>query len=160
MITELVISKKSEYGFLLEFLIEHSDYDFYFTEDNNRIYVTDLKSLKKLLKNTSKIYIQKEKDDYIGCVLILKSFDKVQPRYYIKVCAKSTKIAKDILTVLLWDSKKELFIKLRKDSKFLNIFKEKGFRFQGSRGVQILLNRKPMIYEKVFKPEDNNVGYK
>lgn len=148
--------KKNELLWLLDFIGEHNNYDFYYTQDNNRIYITDLRSLKKLLRNSLYVYVKKEKGDILGVILAWKSIGGGVTRFYVKILANSSKTAKDLLTVLLWNSDRDLFVKIRKDSKFLNVFKEKGFRFCGARGIQILLNRKSIPFARVFKQEDEN----
>ena len=151
MIERFPISKKREYFWLLEFLMNYSDYDFYYTKNNTRIYITDTKTLQYLIKCSSTVYMKKEHGDYIGCILVWKSKGGGLTRNYVKIASKDAKVAKELLTVLLWNYSKELYIKIRKDSKFLRVFKEKGFKFAGARGVQILLHRKPVIYKKVIK---------
>jgi hypothetical protein len=127
---------------LLSHFEENTNYDFYYTKDNSRYYITDLISLKNFLKTISTAYIAKEKDDYLGIITVWKGVSDDKVRYYIKLSAKTTKIASDLITVLLWNFNKELYVKIRKDSKFIEAFKQKNFRFIGARGSQILLNRK------------------
>jgi len=158
MIERFSISQRSEYQWLLEFLNEYSDMDFYYTENNNRIYITDSASLKKLFRNCHVIYTKKEKGDYVGIILIWKSIGGGITRYYVKVVSKTSQIAKDLLTVLLWNCSLELYTKIRKDSKFLSVFKSKNFKFIGIRGIQILLKRDKSIIKKGYeKDSEENI---
>ena len=157
MIEKIILKKHDiESSLILEFLNTHDNYDFYFTESNIRYYVTDKYTLKKLLKGSTVAYCSKNKGDYKGLGLIWKGVGEDKVRYYVKLSAINHQTAKDLITVLLWNSNKELFVKIRKDSKFIDAFKQKGFKFIASRGIQILLNRKYVPHEaKVFhKNED------
>ena len=127
--------------------------DLYYTKENKRVFVRDIISLKKLLYDSSHVYVQQEKAIYTGLILLWRSVGSGVKRYYVKVVAKNNKIANDLLTVLLWNCGLEVFTKVKKDDKLLNVFKRKGFRFAGSRGLQILLNRKPIHY-KIYEKED------
>lgn len=142
---------------LLDFITETNDYDFYYTKDNTRIYITDINNLKTFLRGTSIAYGYRNKGDYQGIIVAWKSIGGDKKRYYIKIKAKSKKVAQDLLTVLLWNFNKDLFCKIKKDSQFLEVMKFKGFRFEGSRGTQILLHRKPndFVYKYVDKESDN-----
>ncbi len=134
--------KKLNYQEIVLFLIETFDYDFYITHDNIRLYMTDIKNLKKFLRESVITYALKEGGDYQGVVGVWKSIGGGKTRYYIKLAAKNFNIARNLLTVLLWNFEQDLYIKIRKDSKFVSAFKNKGFRFKGGRGCQILLYRK------------------
>lgn len=156
MIELLNTNKQTELFTVLDYLNENEDYDFYFTNDNTRVYITDLHSLKKLLKDSLVCYIYKERGDCKGIIVIWKSIGGDTKRYYVKLNAKTPKIATDLLTIVTWNFNKELFAKLRKDSKFIDTLKYKGFRFIGGRGVQMLLQRKPILYEhKIYSKEED-----
>ncbi len=154
MITPLNKCTKIDAIDIMEFLTEHFDYDFYFTVDNNRIYVTTEESLKQLLKDSRHVYTLREKGDLLGIVLLWKSKGGGVERYYVKLSASSLDNAQKLLSVLLWNIDKEVFVKLRKDSKYLYVYKNKGFRFQGSRGVQVLLQRKKVKLERLQEKVD------
>ena len=136
------LTKKPNYTELSIFLIDEFDYDFYITENNVRLYMTDKKHLKKFLRQCSMVFIKKERGDYKGVIGVWKSVGGGKTRYYIKLAATDFNMAKNLLTVLLWNFEKDLYVKIRKDSKFVSAFKNKGFRFHGGRGCQILLYRK------------------
>ena len=161
MIERLTKFSVTECEWLTEFLNSNFNYDFYFTDNNSRIYANDKKSLKTFLKNSESVFVLKEKGDYKGIIMVWKSVGGGKTRHYVKVNAENNKIAKDLLTVLTWNSSRDLFVKLRKDSPFLTAFKQKGFRFAGGRGIQILLRRKYIKPAKKTKnkEEDNYVRH-
>ena len=143
MIEPLYLNKKTNLQSLLDFIMEEVDFDFYYTLDNTRIYITDIPILKQFLKACRNIYVLQDCGDYLGIVMLWKSVGGGKQRYYIKLKAKNTTIAKHILTVLLWNTKYDIYAKIRKDNKFVSTFRNKGFRFLGGRGIQILLMHKP-----------------
>ena len=155
MIEKLVVNKKSKLTDLLHFVEGLKDSDFYYTKDNQRLYVTDINSLKGFLRDSSQVYVCKDaRGDYQGILLVWKSIGGGQTRYYVKVNAVSSKIATDLLTILTWNFNRQLFVKIRKDSKLIEGFKFKGFRFEGSRGTQLLLKRDKSPYEfKTYQKE-------
>jgi len=142
MIEPLVKRKSLNYEELVTFFIENFDYDFYITENNVRLYMTDRYNINKFFRQTATSFYKKEKGDYVGVIGVWKSDGGGKTRYYIKLTADKFNTAKDLLSVLLWNFEKDLYIKIRKDSKFVSAFKNKGFRFKGGRGCQILLYRK------------------
>ena len=145
MIERFKANIKHEYGFLLDFVLNNTRGDFYYTaNDFKRVYVTDVPSLKKFIKSGGYIYTKKEKGDYVGIILAIATNENGKVRHYVKMSSKSPTIAKDLLTVLLWNCKKELFFRVKKYNRIMQVFKEKGFRFVDIRGDSILLNRKPL----------------
>lgn len=145
MIKRLNKVNQKLYPILLDFIENSSDMDFYYTAKNTRYYVTSVEDLKKLFKNSEYIYISNN-GDYDGIIMLWKGIGGTEKRYYIKINAKNVKVAEKLLTVLIWNcGKKDLFIKIRKNSKFLKLFKKKGFRFLHGRGIQLLLRRKSTI---------------
>jgi len=155
VIDQLKISKKTNFCSLLNFIVNERDYDFYFTENNERFYVTDEKSLKRFIKVCRFIYVLEEKGEYQGIIMLWKSTGAGTDRYYLKMRAENDKVANGLITVLLWNTQKEVFAKIRKDSKFFSVLKQKGFRFLGGRGVQVLLSKKSNK-EKTYGRNNNN----
>ena len=144
MIEKVNIRNEKNHIWLIDMFNQIRDYDFYFTEDNARIYITDSKSLKRLFKSSENILtVENDRGDYSGIIMMWKSEGGGKTRFYVKMCARDEETANNLLTSLLWNSNDELFVKIRKDSKFIPIFKSKNFRFQGGRGCQLLLKRKP-----------------
>lgn len=132
---------KKDIGELLLFIKDNRDYDFYVTNDNQRYIINNCILLKKLLKSSNKVLVSKE-GNYINGILtiwVAKSNDVT--RKYIKINA-SPSIADKLLTVLLWNEDKDLYIKVNKNSRLLYILKSKGFYFYHDRGNEILLIRR------------------
>lgn len=146
MIERVNTKNYTECAWLLEFLTSNMDYDFYFTEDNTRIYITDMQSLKRLFKSSEHIFYLKEYGDVVGVILVWKSEGGGKERKYVKLSAKNFGVARDLLTVLMWNCFDDLYFKIRKDSKLIPVVRHKGFRFEGGRGSQILLKGKAKEY--------------
>jgi hypothetical protein len=143
---------------LMLFLKTHLDDDFYITENNIRKFHFTTEELKKLLnKSFTDIFILEEQGDVSGLILIWKSIGGDTKRYFVKLNAINKDIARHLLTILLWHQKQDLYIKIKKNSKFTELFKEKGFVFKGDRGKEILLFRahvpKPKLNEQYQKQD-------
>lgn len=151
MIQRFNVHDKKRYPELVNFCLVNNNWDFYYTVDNTRIYVTDSLSLKKMLVASRDIYISSDKD-INGIILVWKSLGGDKIRNYIKFNVNSSKILKNLITTLMWNNSQELFIKIKKDSKYVEALKQKGFRFSGGRGTQILLRGQskplPKLVEK------------
>ena len=156
MITKL--TKKPNYHELLEFFTENFSYDCYITENNVRLYMTDISNIKKLVRQASAIFELRERGDLKGLVGVWKSVGGGITRYYVKFVASKFKNVKDILTVLLWNFNTDLYVKIRKESPYVSAFKNKNFRFVGGRGCQILLYRKyiPMRPTNEYRNTDDD----
>ena len=141
MVTKFDKHKKEEYDFILDFLKNNFNYDFYITHNNVRNYISDMSNLKMFLKECKNVFVLQEDENFKGLISIWESTSDFQ-RNYIKINALNKDACNKLLTVLLWNTKKDLYIKLRKDSNYIEVFKNKGFKFQGGRGCQILLKRK------------------
>lgn len=141
--------KEGQFVGLLDFLKNNKNSDFYITENNIRCFVNDEKSLRKFLKSSKVVYVKEEAGDIKGIILIWTSLGNDIKRYFVKLNAVSDKIARNLITVLLWNYYDDLYIKIHKDSSYVKILKEKGFNFKGDRGKEILLQKyrtnKPII---------------
>lgn len=140
---------KKESGLLLEVIKNCNIEDFYLTENNQRLYINNPTALKILLKNSHHIYYEEAK----GLVLVWKSFGGDKTRHYVKLIADDHSTAKNLLTILLWNYEKDLYVKLKKDSKLISAFKEKGFKFVGGRGLEILMLKQKYERPSIFKKE-------
>jgi hypothetical protein len=123
---------------VIQFLKVFKSEDFYITDNNERKIICDEKTLKKFIKETRSILVVEEVGDIQGIIGIWKSFGNVE-RFYIKIDAIDEKVADALLTSLLWNNRKYLHVKIKKDSNFLKVFKNKGFEFRGDRGREVLL---------------------
>jgi hypothetical protein len=156
MIEPFRICKKADYPGLLSFIKQNFDYDFYYTKENSRFYVTDIYHLKQFIKDSLLSYTYQLHGDHHGVILLWKSVGGGKKRFYIKIQADTLGIAKDLLTVLLWNIDREVFIKIRKDNKFLPVLRNKGFKFLGGRGIQVLLSFKPKKDKKDGRHYNND----
>lgn len=135
-------NKDTEFHELLD-VIENfgkSSEDFYFTHNNERIYVNDSNSLKNLLNESHTVFYENSESSK-GVILVWKSIGADIKRNYVKLLADSPNTARNLLTILLWNFDDKLCVKINKSSLFIPIFKEKGFKFIGGRGSQILLEK-------------------
>jgi hypothetical protein len=87
MIEPFRITKKTHLADLLNFIVTDFDYDFYYTHENSRIYISDVYNLKRLIKSSSHIYTLEENGNYSGIILLWKSIGGGKERYYIKIKA-------------------------------------------------------------------------
>lgn len=148
MIEHFVLNKNTFLAPLFTFLTDKFDFDFYFTENNARIYVQDEKTLRRFLKQSRFVYVSNdERGDPNGLIMLWKSVGGGKERFYLKIKCDDTVVARNLLTILLWNVQSDVYAKIRKDNSVLSVLRNKGFRFLGGRGLQVLLVKK-------FKPED------
>jgi hypothetical protein len=152
VVEEFIPQKKNSFLSLLTYIKDNINSDFYVTENNMRYIVKDEISLKKLLKECTRVKIVEEHGDVLGIICLWKSEGNGIKRYYIKLNAINEKIADSLLKVTLWNTKEDLFTKIKKNSKFYKVFRNNRFNFSGSRGNEILLQ-----YSK-FTTEKNNAN--
>jgi hypothetical protein len=123
------------------YLKHHVHPDFYWTEQNKRVFVTEFKYLIKLLKQSHTILISRN-GDVNGIIMIWKGQGGDVKRNYIKINGENNRIINNLISVLLWNFEKDLYIKIKKYSDYINVFREKNFIFAGGRGREILLKYK------------------
>ena len=146
MVQRFNMHNKKKYPVLLDFIQTCNDSDFYLTENNDRIYIQDFVSLKKLFKSSRDMYIFEDEGDYQAFCLLWKSIGGEKTRNYIKLLAVDSEAASSLLRGFLWNIyNTEIFVKINKYHKFLDVFKRYGFKFIGGRGRQILLKRDKFI---------------
>jgi len=139
---EQYTGKKKDKERLFGFVSEGVDSDFYLTENNQRIFQFDRPSFNKLMRSSIATYYLQDRGDVVGIGIVWKSKSGEVSRYYVKIKSKDSNVAKDILTVILWNSPvKTLHAKLNKDSRYFKIFTYKGFKWFHGRGKEILLSR-------------------
>lgn len=119
-------------------IICHNNDDFYITEENKRIPVDNYRMFKKLLRQSSLAHVLINKEEQ-GVMVVWKSIGNNVPRHYIKFNVSSVNVADKLLTTILWNEFKPLYIKIKKSSPFMQTFKNKGFTFIGDRGNEVLL---------------------
>uniref|UniRef100_A0A6M3JR87 N-acetyltransferase domain-containing protein n=1 Tax=viral metagenome TaxID=1070528 RepID=A0A6M3JR87_9ZZZZ len=127
---------------LWDFFRNNVNEDFYITSNNSRLIIKDDKSIKIMLKECSSVMIIENKGDIEGVICLWKSIGNNITRTYIKLNAINEHIADDLIKVLLWNIKNiDLFVKIRKNSKFYKVFRNNLFNFLGDRGNEVLLLR-------------------
>ena len=130
------LSKKEELeisGILSEIIDEYSD--FYLTRDNIRLYIKDnIDILISSLKKGDKIAFSYEEG-----IAVVDGYSDNANRKYVKILARDENSANKLLKVLNHNIKDILFAKIKKNSPLLKIFKNNGFKFKGSRGLEELL---------------------
>ena len=130
--------KKHEIDLIL-LVKENFNYDFYITENNNRIIIKDNISIKKLFRNVTIAYISENKSEIDGVMLIWQAVGANVKRNYVKFNVLNKKVAENLLNTLVQDYKGKLYIKIKKDSLYLQLFKDNDFRFCHDRGSELLL---------------------
>jgi len=112
--------------------------EFFVTRNNKQLF---LQSNPELLMNNV------AKGDYLiydteeNGVLLVTGYSDNYNRKYVKILAKSNAIIYNLLKMLLWNTKEDLYIKINKRNPIIKIFQEFGFIFLGGRGKLILLKR-------------------
>lgn len=135
---------------VFEFIKNNYDTDFYDTCNNDRIFINTEKDLNNLLSSSTEIYVNDNNEEITGIILLWKSVGNGIKRYYVKVNALNEESVDKLLTALLWNNGvKDLYIKCKKYSPYIKIFKDKGFVFNHFRGRELLLLRQ--------KGKQNNV---
>jgi hypothetical protein len=133
-------NRRPTYFELFDIVCSCNDDDFYLTENNQRLHIRSFKHLRKLLRNSHDIYYVNTLRNQ-GIVLVWKGFGGDKSRQYVKLIADQVSTARDLLTVLFWNYNRDVFIKVKKQSMLTPALREKGFRFVGGRGSEILLSR-------------------
>jgi len=121
--------------------------DFYSTRENIRISLRDnADELFDYLKKGSKIVYELDKETGLALILKEKGF-----RTYIKILTKDEKTTSNLLKMINWNIKENIFVKLHKNNNLIKIFQRNGYSFQGNRGSEVLLSR-----TYVPRPESRN----
>jgi hypothetical protein len=133
--------RKRDIADLTLFVKENRDYDFYITKDNERFIINNCSLLKNLLKSSNRVLLSKEGNYINGALFIWIAKSNEVKRNYIKINATPS-IADKLLTVLFWNEREDLYIKVNKSSRLLNVLRNKGFYFYHDRGNELLLIRR------------------
>lgn len=129
----------SHYIELLGFVLDNSSLEFYYTENNERKFIKDDISLKALLKSSNSIYVDENNGGISGIILLWEARGGDKVREYVKFLVSSEPVLSNLLKTFSYTSDKDLYIKVKKDSKYLQTFKNNNFQFKNGRGNEVLL---------------------
>jgi len=148
---------------VLEFVDRVKDkyQDMYITENNKRLFLTDLKLIKKLLKK-QEIYALEESGEIKGLMIILREKNF---RTYLKILTIDNKVTDNLLKFFVWNKNElNIFCKLKIDNPITNIIKKFGFFIKGDRGKEVLLFKtgfktlnKIIIKDDYLKDDENRL---
>lgn len=122
---------------VLSFILDNVNNDFFITENNERVVIRDSKTLKRLIKQSSRMYVDIDSGDVRGIIALWRGLGS--KRFFVKLNCADTKSANRLVTMVVWNDNKDLYIKIKKDSDCVKVFREKKFDFFGNRGNEILL---------------------
>jgi hypothetical protein len=126
----MVEDYRNKHKFGLAYFIKNNiDSDFYVIKDGRRKLINDEKTLKLFLKQSKDVRIIEDKGDVLGVSGIWKFNDNNTIKEYLKINAINSNIFEKLLVVNIWNTKKDLFIKVRKSSNFLYILRNKKFEY-------------------------------
>lgn len=152
--------KKEQFLDLYIFLKNNRNSDFYYTQDNKRYFINTKENLRSFLKRVNNVYLIQERGDIQGVIALWSSEFNNGKRYFVKINALDNLIADKLLTIILWNFSKELYLKIHKFSKYLPVFYNKGFKFIGVRGFdnkELLLYRQKTYSKNInIKDEENS----
>lgn len=131
--------------------------DFYITQNNLRLFLKENQDiLFDSLEKGNKLFW----DSTRGIIFVTGYHDK-SPRKYVKILAKDEKSAEDLIKVLFWHTKENLYAKLKKNNPIRRVLQKNQFKFAGDRGREILLMKRYITREdlKIDKKREveNNV---
>jgi hypothetical protein len=132
------------------FVKNNIDSDFYIIKDGRRKLINDDKTLKLFLKQSKDVRIIEDKGDILGVSGIWKFNDNNTIKEYVKINAINSDIFEKLLVVNIWNTKNNLNIGVKRNYKFMNILKNKGFETLSSNENEVNL-----IYSKYKKREYN-----
>jgi len=124
---------------LLGFVLDNPSLEFYYTENNERKFIKDDISLKALLKSSNSIYVDENNGEISGLILLWEARGGDKVREYVKFLVSSEAVLGNLLKIFSYAKRKDLYIKIKKDSKYLQTFKNNNFQFKNGRGNEVLL---------------------
>ena len=130
---------KQEKEIINNILMEYTDVykDVYITKNNLRLFLKENKNLlyEGLTKGDKIAY-----DENLGLIFICGYSDKF-PRKYLKILAKDEDSANQLLKILSWNIKTDLYAKIKKTNPLMRVLERNGFRYIKDRGAEALLFR-------------------
>lgn len=111
--------------------------DFYITRNNLRLFIIDnFDLLVDSLKKGDKIAF-----DEHGVAVIIGYSDN-SPRKYLKILTKDLKNIDALLKIVFWNTKEDLYCKVKNTNPLKDVLLKGGFQFAGGRGKESLLVHK------------------
>lgn len=163
------IAEKDFFSFVEFCTIKYPD--FYITKNNQRLFLDSSDIVKQVfnscIKHGDKGFILEDKMQILGTIIVSGYADKFE-RKYIKLAAKNSSIARDLLRYFVWNHKTECFLKIKKDNPILSLINNRmfsftatknwGFKFLSNRGTELLFHYIPnrIVTTPYIKDEDNN----
>lgn len=124
--------------------------DFYITQENQRLFLTDFKAIKKLLEK-QEVYSIYDK----GVKGLMIVYKEKGYRPYIKLLTETRKAESALIKYLMMNfSEQDLYIKVKKENPLAKYLKYFGFIQTGDRGLEILLFRKGIKILHKMLPKD------
>jgi len=124
--------------------------DFYITHENQRLFLTDFKAIKKLLEKQEVYSVYDRGVKGLMIVYKEKGF-----RPYIKLLTENRRAESALIKYLMMNfSEQDLYIKIKKENPLAKYIKYFGFVQQGDRGLEILLFRKGIKILHKMQPKD------
>ena len=124
--------------------------DFYSTKENIRISLRDNPEvLFDYLKKGSKIVYELDRENGLALILREKGF-----RPYVKILCKDEHLASNLLKIINWNVKCDIYVKIKKNNPLLKVFQRNQYAFCGNRGSEILLVRKYIYHTETHNGKD------
>jgi hypothetical protein len=147
----MVENYKNKHEIDLAYFVKNNiESDFYIIKDGRRKLINDDKTLKLFLKQSKDVRITEHKGDILGVSGILKFKDNNVIKECVKINAINSDIFEKLLVVNIWNTKNNLNINVKRNYKFMNILKNKGFEILSSNENEVNL-----MYNKYKKREYN-----
>jgi len=144
---------------VFNFLKNNRNSDFYYTKENQRYFINTEVDLTNFLRQVSHVYVIQKRGDIQGVIALWSSISVTGKRFFVKMNAIDNYIANRLLTIILWNFFRDLYIKIHKTSKNLSVFYNKGFKFigfRGKHGKEFLLYRQKSNPSNIEEKEEEN----
>ena len=138
---------------ILEFInrVKDNFQDMYITENNARLFLTDLQLIKKILK-TQEVFYYENSGEIKGLLIILK---EKKFRTYLKILTTDYNATNALMKFFVWNRNEiDIFCKLKATNPIANVIRKFGFFVKGNRGKELLLEKKGFKTLNKIIPKD------
>lgn len=118
----------------------------YFASQNKSL----INLFNDFIKEKKLAFISEENDLINGLIYVYKKDD-----YYLKIFANSKKVTNNLLKILFWHWKKEIYVEINEDDKTGFILKSNGFRINSKKDDTFLLSYNPKYKGKRYGKRNN-----